>query len=155
MAAIADKTGRKELVAGQVYMHVIEDTNWFAEQATLCQHSSENAWQQMIDRAKEMFRNNTFPDERVVGDPFISEKVPQPASQQQLLQDLAQLDTRMVALGKQIAQNTSIGKTAHPGLGFFSAQEWFQYAEMHLRHHERQQGRIINFLRANALWPSN
>ena len=28
-----------------------------------------------------------------------------------------------------------IGKTKHPGLNYFTAKEWLQFAEMHLRHH--------------------
>jgi len=38
------------------------------------------------------------------------------------------------------------GKSKHPGLGFFSASEWFQFAEMHLRHHLKQKERIDRFL---------
>jgi hypothetical protein len=34
------------------------------------------------------------------------------------------------------------GKAGHPGLGYFSAAEWLQFAEMHLRHHFRQKERL-------------
>jgi hypothetical protein len=39
------------------------------------------------------------------------------------------------------------GKTKHPGLGFFNANEWLQFAEMHLRHHLKQKERIEEFLK--------
>ena len=42
------------------------------------------------------------------------------------------------------------GKTKHPGLGYFSAEEWLQFAEMHFRHHLRQKKRIDEFLKMDA-----
>jgi hypothetical protein len=35
-------------------------------------------------------------------------------------------------------------KNKHPGLDYFNANEWLQFAEMHLRHHLRQKKRIDN-----------
>jgi hypothetical protein len=44
------------------------------------------------------------------------------------------------------ALNSGKGKTRHPGLLYFSAPEWLQFAEMHLRHHFLQKQRIDAFL---------
>ena len=47
----------------------------------------------------------------------------------------------------QIANSKSKGKTKHPGLNYFNANEWLQFAEMHLRHHLKQEKRIEEFLK--------
>jgi len=44
-----------------------------------------------------------------------------------------------------ISKSNHKGKTKHPGLNYFSADEWFRFAEMHFRHHERQKKRIDDF----------
>lgn len=46
-----------------------------------------------------------------------------------------------------ISKSPFKGKTKHPGLDYFSAIEWLQFAEMHLRHHLRQKKRIDHFLK--------
>jgi hypothetical protein len=38
-----------------------------------------------------------------------------------------------------------IGKTKHPGSNYFTAKEWLQFAEIHLRHHLKQKKRIDDF----------
>jgi hypothetical protein len=38
-------------------------------------------------------------------------------------------------------------ETQHPGLYHFSANEWYQFAEMHFRHHVRQKKRIDDYLK--------
>jgi hypothetical protein len=46
-----------------------------------------------------------------------------------------------------ISESQFNGKTKHPGLGYFSAKEWLQFANMHFRHHLRQKKRIDVFLK--------
>jgi hypothetical protein len=46
----------------------------------------------------------------------------------------------------KITESPFGGKTKHPGLGYFSAHEWLQFADMHFRHHLRQKKRIDDFL---------
>ena len=45
------------------------------------------------------------------------------------------------------------GKTQHPGLGFLDALEWYQYTEMHMRHHIRQKDRILKSWQDHHLIP--
>ena len=49
----------------------------------------------------------------------------------------------------QISNSMFKGKTKHPGLNYFNANEWLQFAEMHFRHHLRQNNRIKTFLKLN------
>jgi hypothetical protein len=43
-----------------------------------------------------------------------------------------------------------IGKTKYPGLNYFTAKEWLQFAGIHLRHHLKQKKRIDDFLKNNS-----
>jgi protein associated with RNAse G/E len=58
---------------------------------------------------------------------------------------LLELKAEINNVAMLISTNTSQGKTKHPGLHYFNAKEWFQFAEMHVRHQlgaKRKDGRI-------------
>src|SRR5437879_794932 len=76
---------------GQVYMHLIEETRFYMEQMESCMKYNDNGHEEMDERGKVMFANNSFPYQRIKGDPFISENVQQPASKLQLHEDMLQL----------------------------------------------------------------
>ncbi len=132
---------------GQLYRHIIEETNWYFEQIELCFDRKENPIQTMKESAKSMFHNNSFPNEIIKGDPFISDNVKQPTDWQTLQVDLQKLKRDVNEIWLKIEKATIAGKSEHPGHGFFDPLEWFQYAEMHMRHHLKQKGRINNFLK--------
>ena len=52
---------------GQLYMHLIADTNFYLEQIEICTSTNDNANEEASPAAKTMFRNNEFPDERIEG----------------------------------------------------------------------------------------
>jgi len=149
---------------GQVYMHLIDETTWYLGQMESCLAHKEHAEEEMIDRAKTMFANNEFPNEQIKGDPFIANNIPQPTSTAQLhtgLNDIKRTANRLVKrLGNRLDDisrksetggsatgGSATGKTKHPGLGYFSGEEWLQYAGMHIRHHLRQKERLDLFLK--------
>jgi len=134
---------------GQVYMHLIENTDWFLEQAKICSSTNENANEEASPAGKAMLVINEFPDVVLEGPPE-NNATQQPESNGQLISDLKQLRDEISDLGKVIYASEFKGKTKHPGLGYFNAVEWFQFAEMHLRHHLRQKKRIDDFLKANT-----
>ena len=134
---------------GQVYMHLIENTDWFLEQAKICSSTNENANEEASLAGKAMLLDNEFPDAVLEGPPE-NHATQQPESKSQLISDLKQLKNEIFGLGKVIYASKFKGKTKHPGLGYFNAVEWFQFAEMHLRHHLRQKKRIDAFLKASA-----
>ena len=50
-----------------------------------------------------------------------------------------------------INENSLQGKTQHPGLGYFNATEWLQFATMHLRHHFKQKKRIEEYFSSTKI----
>jgi len=133
---------------GQVYMHLIEDTNYYIEQIKICMSNNDHAMDQASPTAKTMFLNNDFPDEIIEGAPSNS-SIPQPVSKEQLVGSLMNLKDEINHVGVLILNSPFRGKTKHPGLNYFGADEWFRFAEMHFRHHVRQKKRIDDFLKAN------
>ena len=130
---------------GQVYEHLINDTKYYFQQIKECVASNENEFQEMTDFAKEWFQNNSFPNTKMVGPPNI-EAPPNPDSKEQLLDDLNKLKFAMNEIGIEILKTSYKGKTKHPAFQYFNSVEWFQYAEMHFRHHLKQKEQIDFFL---------
>lgn len=132
--------------AGQLYLHLIDSTNWFFDQAEACIGNTNAQQEQMKDAAKRMFVDNSFPDIKIKGDPRVNDTLPQPVSKAYLLVELSKLRMRANALQERLATNPVFGKTAHPGLGYFNPTEWLQYSEMHMRHHLQQKERIDSLI---------
>ena len=135
---------------GQVYLHLIADTNFFIEQINLCLISNDNVNEEPTGNGKLMLRKNEFPDMKIEGDPS-NALIPQPGSADELMNKLNEVKNRLNDLFVQYQATTFAGKSKHPGLGFFSAGQWFQFADMHFRHHLRQKKRIDDFLQTNPL----
>jgi hypothetical protein len=126
---------------GQVYVHIIEDTPWHVEQMKAALATNADGEKEMHDNARWMFQNDMFPDIQIEG-ASTDESVAQPVSKEELLQQLAAIRTEVNELYRSHDFVSSKGKTRHPGLLFFSALEWLQFTEMHMRHHFRQKKRI-------------
>lgn len=127
---------------GQVFMHVIEDTRYYIEQIEFCLNHCSFISENMSESAKAMFLKNELPDVRIKGDPSVSENVRQPVSKELLQEEMMELKQEMNMIWKKIIDSGRKGKAKHPGLGYFSEQEWVQFAEMHLRHHLKQKERL-------------
>lgn len=132
---------------GQLYMHLIENTDWFFSQVRTCLSSNDNAGKTASPAGIEMLRNNSFPDLQLQGPPE-NDHTPQPKSKKEIQDELLRLKEEIKSLGEKISTTHFKGKTKHPGLQYFNAGEWFQFAEMHLRHHLRQKARIDAFLKS-------
>lgn len=131
---------------GQLFVHIIEATEYFIEQAKICASNNDNSNEEATPEAKRMFFNNEFPDIKIDGPPS-NDLTEQPQNKDQLVKGLLNLKDEAKSLEKFIVDCAFIGKTKHPGLNYFSAKEWLQFANMHLRHHFRQQKRIVEFLK--------
>lgn len=127
---------------GQVYMHLLEEAKFHIIEMETCLANDHHAAENMTEYAKSWFQNNDFPNEKLIG----FSNPPQPTSKAQLLKDMTELKMAVNTIGQAIGGSTLQGKTQHPGHQYFSAVEWFQYAEMHFRHHLRQKERIDYFL---------
>lgn len=133
---------------GQVCMHLIDETNHYLKQIHICLSTNDNVSEEMSPDAKTMFHNNSFPDEVIDGPPTNSD-TPQPDSKEELLRCIMKLKEEINNVETLISTSSFKGKTKHPGLNYFNANEWFQFAEMHFRHHLRQKKRIDEFLKIN------
>lgn len=131
---------------GQLGMHLIEATTYYLDQVNICLSTGDNALEDMSSEAKVMFDDNEFPHEVIEGPPSNAD-TPQPESKEELLRGLLKLKEEIGRIEKLISISLSKGKTKHPGLRYFNAKEWFQFAEMHFRHHLRQKKRIEAFLK--------
>jgi hypothetical protein len=132
--------------AGQLYRHLIDDTGFFIEQIKVCVDGNDAAEKQPTPFGLKMLTDNDFPDEAIVGASG-NDFIPQPLSKEQLVKDMEVLKISMNAAALLIDKSPFKGKSKHPGLGYFNAEEWLQFAEMHLRHHLRQKKRIDAFLK--------
>jgi len=47
---------------GQVFLHLINETNYYIEQIEYCLTHNENCSEQMVENALIIFANNEFPD---------------------------------------------------------------------------------------------
>ncbi len=130
---------------GQLYNHLIEDANFYIQQIRICVTTNDHATEQASPHGATMLSYNEFPNEMIEGDPA-NTFIPQPESRKQLLLDLLLLKTEMNEAANLIAKSAFRGKTKHPGLNYFSAVEWLQFADMHFRHHLRQKKRLDDFL---------
>lgn len=126
---------------GQVYMHIADDTKYFISQMKTALMANTNSKKEMHEDAKTIFRNNGFPDMLLTG-PATDGNVRQPVDKAEILQSLILTKAEVNHLCAEYDLETSSGKTEHPGLHYFSASEWLQFAEMHMRHHFRQKKRI-------------
>jgi hypothetical protein len=126
---------------GQVYVHIIDDTSFFVEQIAAALATTANSDKEMHKNAKFIFANNGFPDMQIQG-PSTNVIIRQPQDKEELLQGLTAIKDKVNELYAAYDLSKATGKTQHPGLWFFSALEWLQFAEMHMRHHLRQKKRI-------------
>ena len=131
---------------GQLYLHLLADTNYYIGQMEICVLSNDNAGGEAAPEARVMLLNNDFPDEVLEGSPN-NALIPQPGSKEQLGNELVRLRADMNSMAERVSKSAFKGKTKHPGLGYFNADEWLQLAEMHFRHHLRQKRRIDEFLK--------
>lgn len=130
---------------GQMYRHLIDDTTFFADQIMASISSDGFASENASPDGIRLLADNAFPDQAIEGAPD-NAFIPQPESKEQLTADLVRLKEKMNEVAALIPDSRFKGKAKHPGLGYFSADEWLQFADMHFRHHFRQKKRIDEFL---------
>ncbi|HZY79366.1 MAG TPA: DinB family protein [Cyclobacteriaceae bacterium] len=125
---------------GQVYIHITEDTPWHIEQMREALATDDNSAEDKHQDAKMMFARNMFPDIQIEG-ASTNESVRQPESKEEIFDLLLDIKKEVNDLYYEYRFNSK-GKTRHPGLLYFSAAEWLQFTEMHMRHHFKQKERI-------------
>lgn len=140
------KPDSKTWSIGQLYEHLIEDSQWYLEQAEKTLGNQEHAYKPTSEQAKVLFGRGSFENIRIVGDPNSSENVKQPISHYQLKADMEKLKENTNELWVRLQSTLISGKSEHPGFGFLDGYEWIRFSEMHLRHHLRQKERLEKML---------
>lgn len=125
---------------GQVYVHIVGETEYYISQMEEARHGVLLATGVKTPEGESMFAHHAFPD--LALDSPTNANMPQPASKEQLYQGLLHNRDRVNAIYSQFDPEQLQGKTRHPGLGYFSSLDWLQFADMHMRHHLRQKARI-------------
>ncbi|MBV4357190.1 DinB family protein [Pinibacter aurantiacus] len=142
---LSTKPSAESWSLGQLYMHLLENTDFYIDQIAICISNNDFLNEAAANHANEMFRNNEFPDQLIEGPPE-NAATPQPISKHQLQAALVSLKMKMNRTASLMAKSDFKGKTKHPGLNYFGAEDWLRFAEMHFRHHLRQKARIDIFL---------
>ena len=142
------KPDDKSWSLGQLYEHLIEETNWYNGQIEMTLGNEKNSNKMTSDVAKVLLKRGSFENKRFQGDPLISENVKQPTSIAKLKSDLEGLKQNTNEIWVKMNNASKYGKSEHPGIGFLNCFEWIQYSEMHMRHHIKQKKRIENFLQS-------
>ena len=140
---LLQKPDKESWSIGQVAMHIHTETSYYLMQVEQCLSNYENSNGSMKDEGKQMFENNSFPDIRIQRGHNLSQDYPQPESKEDLKSRFLELKKQLGEALDRISSINRSGKTQHPGLGYFNAKEWLQFAEMHMRHHLGQVDRII------------
>jgi hypothetical protein len=135
---------------GQLYFHLIANTRHYIEEAKTCLSSEDHQHEQPSPEGAAMLANDEFPNTIIEG-PDTNTFFPQPASKDELKSALLKVQDEITSLFIIILSGQHTGKTKHPGLGYFNAQEWLQFADMHFRHHLRQKKRIDDFLKDRSM----
>lgn len=134
---------------GQLYNHLISETKYYISRIDFCISSNRYANKEMTAEGQAMFRNNSFPDERLTGPPS-NDRIPQPGDKQILTSQFIQLKQDMNDRASIMEKSKFRGKSKHPGLDYFTAAEWIQFADMHMRHHLKQKKRIEEYLKSRC-----
>ena len=129
---------------GQLYYHLITDSKYYITQIGICIDTNLHSEQEPSAEAKEIFQNNKLSDIATKG---VSDHsfMPQVDDVDYLRNELYKIKLQMNTLFLIMSKSPFHGKTKHPGLGYFSAREWFQFADIHFCHHVKQKERIDNF----------
>ena len=135
---------------GQLYLHLIEATGYSLKQAKTCTTGNDNMSGEKFLAAEKIFRDNELPDIFIEGPPS-NAKTPQPLNKDQILQGLIDLKNRFIEVSTLVEKNQGNGKTKHFGLGYLTAGEWLQFAEIHFRHHLRQKKRLDEFIKEKSV----
>jgi len=137
--------GPEQWSIGQVYSHLLSETNYFLSQVKYCLEHDENISEEMSEEGRQMFLRGEFPDVKIDRGPGLSDAI-QPDNKQMLIDKFEKLQKEIDLIAGKKDLSDCKGKTRHPGLGYFNAMEWLQFSEMHMRHHFRQKQRIDEFL---------
>lgn len=124
----------------QLYAHLVISNDWYFEQIESCFGHQMNLDKEMSENAKIMHQRNSYLEEKLKWD------LPDPENDlisiNVVEEDLKNNLERSKTLWNSINCETIFGKVEHPAFGYMFPIEWYQFTEMHLRHHINQKNKI-------------
>jgi hypothetical protein len=152
------KPAEDEWSLGQMYMHLsLATQNMQLRNARLCLSPDGHpavAEREKTEAGAAVFAAGSLPPERVRVPPSPQYTPPQPESKEQIVRELNEAVRRMREIEPELAAAFAPAAESappsgvrrrtvdHPRLGGLNALEWFQLAEMHVRHHLLQKKRL-------------
>lgn len=133
---------------GQVCVHVqMAHKDFFMKNAWICLNKErpkskkgKNIMGQMI------FFFKSIPPVKLKMPKQVAVEPPQPESVEQIIKGFDKIQMMMEEVEKKLPEADLSIKSKHPVLGMMHALEWFNGAEMHIRHHFLQKKRLEKFL---------
>lgn len=133
---------------GQVYNHLINSAlNFHLKQIEICASGKGT----VIKGGKKMpgvisYTFGAMPPVRITVPPSPAYTPQQPSSKEEVKEKLKTVIQSVMKIQTEVLQSSPTQKTAHPGLGYLNALEWYQLIPMHYHHHRRQQARLHKYL---------
>jgi len=137
--------GRDQWSIGQICQHLLESTEYFLTTVDKCLQSDQHEDETYLPAAMRIFEMNQLPEIRLQGPPS-NAHTRQPAGKEDIRVGFNQLLQKVDHTREMLKQKKGRGKYKHFGLGYFNGREWFQFAEMHWRHHLHQKQRLDSWL---------
>ncbi|MGG4496220.1 DinB family protein [Brevibacillus reuszeri] len=128
---------------GQMYDHLIEETHYYLDQVEKCASANKAIRQGKTEVGEEWFESRSFPPIKMKGPGMPNN----PENIADLMCGLNQVLERMSEWDKKIGSINPLYKEIHDGFGWLNAQEWFDLAGMHFRHHIHQKAELEQMLK--------
>ena len=137
----AAKPADDEWSLGQMYEHLYLATTYFflANTKRCLEKRKGQEGGEMNDNGRNIFKYNSFPPIKIKMPEVL--RGPEPVAKDRTAYKTLFKETLQDGLQLADALHGDDGnyKTLHPALGWLNAREWLQSAEVHARHHLRQQ----------------
>ena len=145
------KPNEESWSVGQVYEHLIRATEFlhFGQIKQCLQMNDTKAAGEKNIKGKIAYTLGMFLPVKIKVPPTPTYTPPQPKSKKDIEERMKNLLPSLKGFLLLLENANPNNKTAHPGLGFLNAYEWYQIIEMHFHHHLRQKSRLDNFLGVN------
>jgi len=149
-AEFAQKPSDGEWSIGQVYHHIIyAHNNLIQKRLKDCINGTGKDTLQMKNFAgKLVFLMNALPPLRFKMPAKVAIEPLQPESKEWVKTSILEMIQSMKELAALLEKTKVIQKAKHPAFSYLTADEWYQFCEIHLRHHLRQKARIDKFLKS-------
>ncbi|SFL99088.1 DinB superfamily protein [Paenibacillus sp. 1_12] len=155
MEQLRHQSSESEWSLGQMYLHLINSALYMQlRNVDDCMTPGEEAVSSpegKTEAGNAVFEQGSLPSMRIQVPPSPQYTPGQPESQEQLIQGLNKVLSRMKEIEPLLEKESLQQTVPHPRFGGLNAKEWFMLVEMHYRHHLRQKDRLKKELASNLV----